>query len=62
MKYSELEQSLRKAGCFLKSKKGGHPQWYSPITGKTFGTSHHKNQEVASGTLKKIIRDSGVKL
>ncbi|WP_418894514.1 hypothetical protein [Limibacterium fermenti] len=39
----------------------GHPLWYSPITGKYFKMGHHKNKEVASGTLKSIMDDSGVK-
>lgn len=61
MKYSELEKKLIKAGCLLKREGANHPQWYSPITGKTFSTSRHKAEEVPSGTLKKISKDSGVK-
>lgn len=61
MKYSELEKKLRKAGCYVVGNND-HPIWYSPITGKLFQTGHHKSQEVAKGTLKKIRKDSGVKL
>jgi predicted RNA binding protein YcfA (HicA-like mRNA interferase family) len=62
MKYSELERKLSKSGCYEASGKGDHPLWYSPITDKFFTMSHHKSQEIARGTLKSIIKDSGVKL
>lgn len=64
MKYSELHRILRNAGCYpLEGKQiAGHPVWYSPITGKKFPTSHHGAQEVKRGTLKNIIRDSGVEI
>lgn len=61
MKYNELEKRLLKFGCYpLKKQQCGHPLWFSPITGKTFTTSNHKTQEVARGTLKSILRDSGL--
>jgi len=62
MKYSEVERKLKKAGCCEEGEMNGHPLWYSPLTGKYFKMSHHKNQEVAKGTLKSISNDSGVKL
>lgn len=62
MKYSELERKLLKFGCYpIGEQQRGHPLWFSPITGKSFQTSNHKSQEVASGTLKKILRDAGLK-
>ena len=61
MKYSELEKRIRRAGCYLVGNSG-HPIWFSPITGKLFETGHHKSQEVAKGTLKKIEKDSGVRI
>lgn len=63
MKYSELHRLLRKHGCYFANKQiAGHPAWYSPITGMYFPTSNHDSQEVKPGTLKNIIRDSGIKL
>ncbi|MDE6235337.1 MAG: type II toxin-antitoxin system HicA family toxin [Muribaculaceae bacterium] len=63
MKYSELHKKLRKAGCYMTGGEiCGHPEWYSPITGKRFGTSHHNSQEVKRGTLKNIVNASGVKI
>lgn len=62
MKYNELHRKLRKAGCYpTGASRGGHPEWYSPTTGRYFQTSHHEAQEVKSGTLKAILRDAGIK-
>jgi predicted RNA binding protein YcfA (HicA-like mRNA interferase family) len=61
MKYSELERKLSKAGCYELRNGGNHPIWFSPLTGKTFPTGHHKSEEVKSKTLKNIIELSGVK-
>jgi len=60
MKYSELERKLKKAGFYYVRDGKKHPIWYSPITGKEFQTSHHKNEEVKPGTLLSILRDSGL--
>jgi len=62
MKYSELERKLSKAGCQLVRSGGNHPIWFSPITGMTFPTGNHKNEEVKTGTLKSISKLSGVKI
>ena len=62
MNYNELEKKLKKAGCYdTKEQMNGHPLWYSPKTGKYFKTSNHKNQEVATGTLKAILKAAGIK-
>ncbi len=55
MKYSELEKKLKKIGCYPDGKMGGHPLWYSPKTDRYFKMSHHKSQEVKTGTLNKIL-------
>ena len=62
MKYRELEQKLRKYGSYeLYGKQiHGHPTWYSQITGKKFAMSNHKSKEVASGTLRTILKDAGI--
>jgi len=64
MKYSELHKLLKEIGCYpIKHKQiAGHPAWYSPITGRYFPTSNHGSEEVKRGTLKNILRDSGLKL
>lgn len=62
MKYNELHRKLRKYGCYPTGETlNGHPEWYSPITGRKFPTSHHESQEVKKGTLSAILRDAGIK-
>lgn len=63
MKYSEAERKLRKAGCYDTGKQmSGHPLWFSPITKQHFKMSNHKSEEIATGTLNAISKQSGVKL
>lgn len=64
MKYNELHRLLREIGCYpLKGKQiAGHPAWFSPLTGRIFPTSNHGGEDVRKGTLKNILRDSGLKL
>ncbi|WP_302994156.1 type II toxin-antitoxin system HicA family toxin [Parabacteroides goldsteinii] len=63
MKYNELHRILNKHGCYETNRqRAGHPEWFSPITGRKFTTSNHLSAEVKPGTLKSIIRDSGVKI
>lgn len=62
MKYSELERKVKKIGCFdTGDTANGHPVWESPKTGKRFKMSFHHSEEVADGTLKSILKASGLK-
>ncbi len=62
MKYSELERKLKKIGCYDTGKvMNGHPLWYSPVTDKYFKMSNHPQKEIANGTFRSIIKDSGLK-
>ena len=62
MKYSEIERKLSQAGCYWVRDGRKHPQWYSPITGNYFDTSHHKSEEAKHGTMKSNRKKSSVKL
>lgn len=63
MRYNELHKILRRYGCYETNlQKAGHPQWYSPITGQKFTTSNHQSQEVATGTLRSILKAAGINL
>jgi predicted RNA binding protein YcfA (HicA-like mRNA interferase family) len=63
MKYSELEKKLEETTQCRRFRNGGsHPIWINPETGEFFAMSHHRSQEVKPGTLKSIIKKSGVKL
>ncbi len=62
MKYNELEKKLKKFGCYDTGRQqNGHPLWYSPITNKVFQMSNHGSYEVATGTLKSILKAAGIK-
>lgn len=61
MKYKELHKILRKAGMIeTGDQRAGHPLWLNPQTGEKFTTSNHGSQEVATGTLKSILRAAGI--
>jgi len=38
-----------------------HEIWFSPITNESFPVGRHKEEEVATGTLKSIKEASGLK-
>ena len=62
MKYTELEKKLKKAGCFdTGEQSNGHPLWHSPLTDADFQMSNHRSEEVAPGTLNKILKAAGLK-
>ena len=61
MRYGELKRKLRKAGCYKTAEGGNHEKWYSPKTGNSFPVGRHDNQEVKSGTLQSILKQSGVR-
>ena len=61
MKYKELHRVLRKAGMiFLNEQRAGHPLWFNPDTGEKFTTRNHLMNDVASGTLRSILRSAGL--
>jgi len=63
MKYSELEKVIcQTTNCRFFREGSNHPLWINPDTGEIFAMSHHRNQEVKQGTLKGIIKKSGLKL
>jgi predicted RNA binding protein YcfA (HicA-like mRNA interferase family) len=63
MKYSELEKKIAETtNCRFLRNGSNHPIWKNYDTGELFQMSHHRNEEVRSGTLKSICKKSGVKL
>ena len=61
MKYKERHKILRKAGMIeLDEQRAGHPLWLNPETGEKFTTSNHGMREVATGTLRSILRSAGL--
>ncbi|MBR0110476.1 MAG: type II toxin-antitoxin system HicA family toxin [Bacteroidales bacterium] len=62
MKYSELRRLLYRQGCIVIRQGSNHEIWYSPITGRRFPVGRHDAEEVYIGTLKDIIKQSGIQL
>jgi len=63
MKYSELEKVIKQTtNCKFFRNGSNHPLWINQDTGDIFAMSHHGSQEVKKGTLKSIVKASGVKL
>lgn len=62
MKKNELTRKLAASGCYLYRNGTNHEIWYSTITKLRFPVPRHDSKEVATGTLLKIEKLSGVKL
>jgi len=60
-KYSELYRLLKKHSCYFVEHGTNHDKWYSPITGRNFYVPRHSSQEVKPATLRKILKDAGIK-
>lgn len=62
MTTAELVRLLKKNGCYFIDKGTRHDFMKSPITGREFMIGRHGSQEVAAGTLHKILKAAGVSL
>jgi len=60
MRYSELIQLIKKNGCTEYRQGKNHTIYINTKTGKKFPVSHHKTQDVPTGTLKSIMKDAGL--
>ena len=61
MRRSELVKLLKLHGCYSLDKGTNHEQWFSPISNRQFSVPRHGGQEVATGTLNKILKQAGIK-
>ena len=59
MNTQELIKLLKRNGCRLDYHGKRHDMWYSRKTDKVFPVPRHKT-EIATGTLKSILKDSGI--
>lgn len=57
----EKKRELKKIGCYKIKEGKRHEIWYSPKTGKKFPVPRHDSQELATGTMNSIDKDSGLK-
>jgi predicted RNA binding protein YcfA (HicA-like mRNA interferase family) len=62
LKYSELTRKLRKRGVeFYRQGKGSHEKWWWPERRTHTTIPNHPGKEIASGTLRKILKDLGLR-
>ena len=54
MKRRDLEQRLRRAGCYLKREGGSHSIWMNPRTGVTEAVPRHA--EIKEPLARKILK------
>ena len=60
MKYSELIEELKTAGCSLLKHGSNHDIWYSPLTKNKFPVPRHQSHEVAKETERSIRKLAGI--
>lgn len=62
MKYSELLKKLKKAGWRLERNGSSHDLYTNPqFPGVQVPIARHQSKEVPTGTLNKILSDTGLK-
>lgn len=61
MTWAELERKIKKAGWRFDHHGGKHDVYSHPEKNIHLQILRHKTQEVASGTLRQILRDAGLK-
>ena len=62
MKYGELKMKLKWQNCYKVRDGVNHEIWYSGITGCLFTVGRHDSEEVKTGTLRSIVKISGIKI
>lgn len=60
LKASEVTEILQRYGFTLVSQRGSHQKWRHPDTGKQVIVPYHKGKQLPLGTLKSIIKGSGI--
>jgi len=61
MTSAELIRKLKRAGFqFDRQAKGSHEVWYHPATKRRAVIPNHPGRELATGTLRAILRESGI--
>lgn len=61
MNYRELIAKLRALGCeHVRPAAGSHEVWWNPGNKKFTTIPKHANRDLATGTLRAIVRDLGL--
>ena len=61
MKRSELLRILKANHCCFVREGNNHEVWHSDITGQDFPVWRHQNKDIPPGTLRKILKEAGIK-
>lgn len=61
--YRDVARKLRLAGFILKRQaKGSHEIWVQPESGRMISVPHHSGLDIPVGTLRAIIKATGLTL
>ena len=61
MKYRDVVKLIEKDGWFLVRTKGSHRVYHHPEkTGNVIVSVHNEGRDIASGTLKAILKQAGL--
>ncbi len=59
--YKEVTSRLKKLGFrYYRSGKGSHELWVRDSDGKVIPVPHHKGKSIRKGTIRAIIRETGL--
>ena len=61
MKVSEFIRQLKKHGIKFKKHGARHDVYYNPKTGQETHVPRHNSKELATGTMKSMLEDLGLK-
>lgn len=61
MRYRDIARRLEELGCEeMRSGKGSHRIWFNPDTQKITAIPDWQGKDLASGTVRAIIRELGI--
>jgi predicted RNA binding protein YcfA (HicA-like mRNA interferase family) len=60
VKSEEVISILDRHGFELVSQRGSHQKWRNPDSGKMVIVPHHKGKQLPLGTMRSIIKGSGI--
>ena len=60
MTQSELKRILKRNGCRKIREGGNHEIWINVSSGKIFQVPRHSSKEIATGTVKAIMKQAGL--
>jgi len=62
VKVREVIRQIEEAGWYLVRMKGSHRQFRHPLRSGAVTVSGHRNDDLAPGTLRSILKQAGLKV